>query len=287
MDKDTIFNLLENNDKMPRLPENISDILLMLKNPKDTDISLLAQKVSESGQLNELVIQNLNSGYYQIHKKINSIREAVVYLGMHTVQNLIIFFISRQLFYDLPHANKARSFNMPQYWRHVIGTSVAGDMLCSLTNLGDRYKIFSYGLLHDIGIALVDACLPDMIDEVSKKVMAGSHQLVAERVVFGGLTHADIGAWLCRKWNIREDITEIVEFHHTPSLAKTDTVDLKIVHTADLFSTMYYERLLGLTANRALNSKTIDFLGITEADTQAIIEALPQEVDKLHNYFIV
>ncbi len=285
--KDKVFEMLESSDRLPKLSPGVSEILAMLKNPADADIDLLAQMVSESGQLDELVIANFNSGYFGANKKIASIKEAVVFLGMHTVQNIIIFFISRQLFSDAPRENKARTFDMPRYWRHIIGTSAASGMLSSRIKQGDRFKLFSYGLLHDIGIALLDACLPDMLDEVAQKVLSGVHQLVAERSVFGGLTHSEIGAWLCRKWDIREDITVVVEYHHTPSLAETDSADLKIVHVADMFSTMYYEKLLGLTTNIEFNGKIIDSLGVSEADKAAIIEALPREVEKLHHDFIV
>ncbi len=285
--REKVFEMLENSDKLPKLSPSISDILSMLKDPADVDIDVLAQKVSQFGQLDNLVIRNFNSGYFGAGKKIVSIKDAVVFLGMHTVQNIIIFFISRQLFSDVPRENKLRSFDMPRYWRHIIGTSAASDMLSSRIRQGDKYRLFSYGLLHDIGIALLDACLPGLMDEVAQKVSNGVHQLVAERLVFGGLTHSEIGAWLCRKWNIREDITEIVEYHHTPSLAKTDSVDLKIVHAADMFSTMYYEKLLGLSTNLEFNSKILDSLGVSDDDKAAIIGALPQEVEKLHNDFIV
>jgi hypothetical protein len=32
------------------------------------------------------------------------------------------------------------------------------------------------------------------------------HQIVAEKIVLGGLTHSDVGAWLCKKWQFRDDI---------------------------------------------------------------------------------
>ena len=85
-----------------------------------------------------------------------------------------------------------------------------------------------------------------MIDEIISKLLKGIHQIVAEKTVLGGLTHADIGAWLCRKWNIREDIINIVEFHHSPLLSRLNTCEVKLLHLADIISTEYYEKLLGI-----------------------------------------
>jgi len=109
--------------------------------------------------------------------------------------------------------------------------------------------------------------------------------VIAERLVFGGITHADIGAWLCRKWNIREDITSIVEFHHTPFMAQNTTDEVKIVYVADIISTEYYEKLLGLNINHEISRKIMDHLGITDDDRLEIAEALPQEVEKIHWLF--
>ncbi len=285
MDKDTLFKLLENSGSLPELPQSISEILAMLKNPLETDIDVLAEKVSQNEQLNALMLANLNSGYYHINKKLASVREAVVYLGMQAVQNLTVFFISRLLFPDGPRGKK-RSFDMPRYWKHVIGTSVAGSMLSARTKQGDRYKFFTYGLIHDIGIALLDACLPDLIDEIAVRVSDGIHQLVAERSLLGGLTHAEVGAWLCRRWGIREDITGIVEHHHAPFLAGPNAAEVRLIHVADTISTMYYEKLLGLSTSHTISPHILSLAGVTETDAQAVAAALPQEVESVHGYFI-
>lgn len=286
MDKEILLERLEDSDRLPKLPQHISEILAMLKNPMDVDLDVLIEKVTQSGELNELMINNINSGYFRVARKITTIRDAVVYLGMQTVQNLLIFFISRQLFSGVPRTSKKRTFDMPSYWRHVIGTSVASSMLASRIRQGDPYKLFTYGLIHDIGIALLDACLPELIDEASEKVLGGIHQLAAERSVFGGLTHAEIGAWLCGKWNIREDITNIVAYHHAPFIAKTNISEVKLLHVADVISTEYYEKLLGVSINHKISPHILNALGITDTDVQAVADALPQEVESLHSYFI-
>ncbi len=286
MDKDTLFALLENSGSLPMLPQSVSEILAMLKNPLDTDLDALVERVSRNEPLNELMLRNLNSGYYQLGKKLTSVREAVVYLGMHAVQNLTIFFISRLLFPDAQRIRQNRTFDMPRYWRHVIGTSAAASMLASRAHRGDGHKYFTYGLIHDIGIALLDACLPDLIDEVAVRVSNGIHQLAAERALMGGLSHAEAGAWLCRRWNLREDITAIVERHHAPFIAGPDAAEVRLIHVADTISTIYYERLLGMNDARAVSPHILSLAGVSEADAQAVADALPQEVERIHSYFI-
>lgn len=285
MDGDKLFTLIENSECMPKLPRDVSEILEIMKDPMLLDIDVLAGKVARCCRLNDLVLKNLNTGYYQISKKITSIREAVVYLGMQTVQNIIIFYITRQLFSEILHEKKNRLFSMKLYWKHVIGTSVASSMLSDKIKKGDKFKLFSYGLLHDIGIALLDVCVPGLVDEIAQRLLSGTHQVIAERSVLGGITHADVGAWLCRKWNIRDDIINIVEHHHTPFWARSSIEDVRIIYAADVISTEYYERLLGLNINHDISKRIMDYLGISNDDRFEIIEALPQEVEKIHWLF--
>lgn len=286
MKKEELFELLEKSQYLPKITNHISEILELLSNPVNLNVDELVKKVSSNETLNDLMISNLNSGYFQLSRKVSSIKEAIVYLGMHTVQNLLIFFITRQLFPDCS-IKRDRTFDMVRYWKHVLGTSVASSMLSLRLKQGDKFKLFSYGLIHDIGIAVLDVCLPELIDEVSEILKRGVHQLVAERSVLGGITHADIGAWLCRRWNIREDIVNIIEYHHTPFLAKSNTFDVKLMHVADTISTEYYEKLLGLNLNHGISSQVIDSLGLTGKDIEAVSQALPNELEKLGHYFLI
>jgi HD-like signal output (HDOD) protein len=253
-------------------------------NPMGLDIDELIEKVTQSAELNQLILKNLNSGYYQCKRDITTIREAMIYLGMQTVQNLIVFFITLQLFPQSIEASH-RTFSMHKYWKHVLGTSIAGSMLSSRLKKGDKYKIFSYGLLHDIGIIALDTCLPDIIDEITGRLQNGVHQIIAERVVLGGITHADVGAWLCRKWNIREDINEIVHMHHTPFMAKNNIQEVQLIYVADSISTQYYEKLLGVNLNYEISDRIMEELGITKEDIRSIISEFPKELEKVSHYF--
>ncbi len=286
MDKEKIFELLETSARLPALPETISQILNGLNNPVSVDIEELAERVSSNSYLAGLIMESVNSGFFHLRREINSIREAIALLGLQTVQNLLIFFITRQFFPDR-HARENRTFHMARYWKHVIGTSVACCMLSERVNAGDQYKLFSYGLIHDIGISVLDLCLPELLDEVSEKLKSGVHQIVAERVVMGGITHADIGAWLCRRWNIREDITAIVEHHHTPLLAQVNIEDVKLVYLADGISTEYYEKLLGVHLAQGMSKNIMESVGVTLQDKEFISRALPAEVEKTAGYFLL
>ncbi len=283
MKKELIFELLDHSEKLPVLSPEIQEIMKMLQYPTDLDVNCLAEKVSEQKELNEMIIKSLNLGYFQNGKRIESIKEAIIRLGLKSVHNLLIFFMTRQLF---PEGDSSkRSFDMRTYWKHVLGTSVASTLLSERLQKGEKYKLFTYGLIHDIGIPVMDVCMPENLDEVATKLKSGIHQLVAERSVLDGISHAEIGGWLCRRWGIREDIINIIEYHHTPLLLKEYNEDCLLMHTADVISSEYYTRLLGININHRISDRIMDMLGLTAQDYRYIVQKLPEEVDKI-NYFL-
>ncbi len=283
MEREKVFELLENSENFPKLTQDVSRIFDLLNNPEGLHIDRLVLEVARYDQLSDLILKVFSAK--QFNKGTGTLKDAVIYLGIDAVQNLLVFYLSKQLFSGVPTSNRNRKFKMAHYWRHVLGTSAAGYILSLRINKLDKHKLFTYGLIHDIGIPLLDTCAPDLVDEIFEKLMKGMHQLVAERSVMGGITHAEIGAWLCRKWNIRSDITDIVEFHHTPFLAKSNSDEVKLMYAADVLSTEYYEKLLGLNINHAISSKIMDYFGLTDNDKQAATDALASEVDRLGSFF--
>ena len=283
MDNTKIFELIENSENFPKLTQDVSRIFDILKNPEGLHIDGLVREVSRYDQLSDLILGVFTAKHY--NKGTATVKDAVIYMGTDAVQNLLVFFLTKQLFSEVTPENKHRKFKMVHYWRHVLGTSAAAYILSLRINKLDKLKLFTYGLIHDIGIPLLDVCVPELVDDIFEKLMKGMHQVVAERSVLDGLTHAEIGAWLCRKWNIRDDITDIVAFHHTPFRAKSNSDEVMLMYIADVLSTEYYEKLLGLNINHAISSKIMDHFGLTDIDSQAVTDALPNEVDRLSRFF--
>lgn len=282
----TIIEMIEKSGQMPHIPESVREVLDLLYDPSEIDLEVLADKVKECGSLNLLLLENINSGYFRISKHVETIEEAIIMLGMKAVLNLIVFFITKLMF-ELDHERKGRKFDIYHYWRHVLGTSIAAQMIAQKIQKGDKHKLFTYGLIHDIGIPILDNCLPDHLDRISDKVMNGTHQIVAEKVVLGGLTHSDIGAWLSRKWHFREDITDIVLHHHTPLLSDLNSIDTMIMYVADVMSTDNNERLIGLTTDYDVSEKVLNLIGLSKDEYDEIASRLSMEIEKVGTYFLL
>ncbi len=132
---------------------------------------------------------------------------------------------------------------------------------------------------------MLDACVPDLVDEIVIMQEKGIGQIVAERLVMKGFTHQQAGSWECEKLKLPEDIKEIIEFHHTPLMAKKYADEVNIMNIADAISSLYYEKLLGVNNKYILNKTIMGKLGITINDIEEISRILPEKVEEANKQF--
>jgi len=217
----------------------------MLQEPHETDIDELVIRIQNVKNLEDMIIGFINSEFFKTPKKITSLREAIIFLGMNTMQVIIIAQIVSYLF---PKNNPIlSSYHKMCYLRHTIGTAVAAtaiDEWLPEENKVDKYELFAYGVLHDIGMALYEICIPEVVDNVQEIIIRGNHPIVAERIAFGGIDHTDIGSWFCRKFNFPPNIIEIIENHHWPKKSTNQSRIIHILSVADYISYLYYRDFL-------------------------------------------
>ncbi len=279
MEEHKIIRLIKESEHLPHIPREFGDILRMLLAPVEYDIDQCVENFSRFPKLGEFLIQivNLNSNF---KRQIFSVKEAINYLGASNAKIIAIAYVTRLM---LPDRNgKAQLFDNKIYWKHCIGTSIAAYMIADETNFCSRDKMFTYGLIHDIGITTLDVCLPEYLDKVFQLQMKGVHQIAAEKLVLGGITHAEIGLWLCNEWSLPEEMAATVGYHHTPLLAKRYLDEVRIMHLADSISTNYYEHLLGTHTTFIYADKVIEALNVSKDFVNHIIERLPEEVEKMN-----
>ena len=61
---------------------------------------------------------------------------------------------------------------------------------------------------------------------------------------------------------------------------------MKLIYIADVISTEYYEKLLGVNLNHRINKEVMDSLGVTENQIQNIKEELHAEIEKSNHFFM-
>jgi len=222
-------SIIHNLSSLPTLPVVASRVLALLQNP-NVPMEELARLISSDQSLTARVLRLVNSSYYGFPRQISTVKHALTILGFNEIKNLV-FTVS--ILRTFSRKDEYPLFDWYAFWKHSLGTAVVAKMLAKFFRYRISGKVFVAGLIHDIGKIVMCYYAQDIFKIVMEKVeeLDISFYEAEKRTI--KLTHAEVGAWLARWWNLPQDIEETIGFHHRPDLAKFDRSLCAVVCFAD------------------------------------------------------
>ncbi len=201
--------------KLPTLPEVTIKILKIVEDP-DSGVSDLVKVVKTDASLVAQLLKVVNSAFYGFTSKITDIERAVALLGYHSVKNLALG-LSVMNAFNVKTASEEQKF----VWVHLLQTASVTRRLVAKRIRTKRDKelvemAFMGGLLHDLGrIALMYIYDEEYITIAREYLFTFRIKELyeMEREEYG-FTHVDLGVSLAKHWNLPEEITCFIMFHH-------------------------------------------------------------------------
>ncbi|MFC0254394.1 HDOD domain-containing protein [Massilia consociata] len=229
-----IDELLGGVDDLPSLPAVVMELLGSIEQ-EDTDIAVLARKVSSDPALTAKTLRLANSSAFGLQVKATTLQQAMTYLGFQTTRNLITAAALTGCF----PAGRCPGFNDKAFWRHSIAAAACARVLARPLRFNPDVA-FTAGLLHDIGRLVLVARFPERYQAVlSLRDKRDCELIEAERALLG-VDHVDAGVALAEHWNFSDTMRHAIAFHHAPEapgagfLATIVHVASAVVHALDL-----------------------------------------------------
>ncbi|MGA2615554.1 MAG: HDOD domain-containing protein [Spirochaetia bacterium] len=211
--------LVRDIESLPHFPENIQELIRLTDDP-NTGVVVVANRISRDPTLTAELLRHVNSAYYGLPSRTNSILQAVKFVGMRSLHHLLYSFGFQMVF-------GARA-GLKALWEHSFRTAfyaflLARDLTGGREILDDVYVA---GILHDLGFIVVTSLHPRTQQKMrkfskDKNIPPG----ILEKFSFG-LNHADIGALIAQKWNFPDQLVEGIKYHHDPLLASRKCRDI-------------------------------------------------------------
>ena len=283
--KKTVINHLRENSSLHIFAKRYRRLIKVLSEDAwNLEFDYVANVLSTDNQMSNLLIQSARR--YSGRNEINKVKSALLIIGISSAQNLLIYFLAKNLYArGTKETGSARKFDIGKYWKHCLGTSVAVEFLAERYNFKDKYKLFTVGLIHDIGVLILDNFMPEKIDEVYLQLRSGVDFLNAEKMVLDGLTHADVGALFCELLEINQEITNFIKYHESPMDVKTNTKEVKLLHIADKASSQYYCKLIGGRLNDQFYKYLESLELVGKKDILDVSLKLPDLVEKTRVFY--
>jgi HD-like signal output (HDOD) protein len=158
------------------------------------------------------ILRRLNSSYYALSHKIADLKTAISLLGLREIRNLALtVFVSR--FYEggASHGNYKRE----NLWAHSVGVAVAARLVARVCGRGVGEEAYIAGLLHDLGLILLDQTLRRHFHKVLDALDPATPTHIVENRILS-FDHALLGGFVARKWNFPDQVADAITFHHQP-----------------------------------------------------------------------
>jgi len=238
----TIVQRVSRIETTPAIPAVLLPLLELLKAPPDqVNVKEVVRLISYDNTMAAQCLRVAGSPLFGLSKSPESIKGAVISLGLRRVETILLTCCLGQVF-----PVKKWVLDPTVFWRHSLGCAMVCRKFSEKLAMADRDKAYMAGLLHDIGL-LVN-CLVFSGEFATAVERALQEQIPldeAERATMG-FTHCETGRALAEKWHLADDIVQVIAHHHDPELAAQPLVAL--VHLSDLLCRVrglgygYYER---------------------------------------------
>ncbi|ERP32155.1 HDOD domain-containing protein [Chitinivibrio alkaliphilus] len=189
----------------------------------------LTELIQTDAVLSLRVLQHANRYCTHIERKIETIDEAIFFIGEATLTALIL---SREahIYGELP----GYSTNATSLWDHSLKTALYSHYFIEKI-VQDRHlaKVaYTAGLIHDIGKILLSPHLPK-----EHSLLVDSPDFLEKEKELTGFTHTEAGQLIAKTWKLPRSLRQAITWHHAPSQANKRFQPLTYaVHLGDIAS---------------------------------------------------
>lgn len=271
---ETAYKLKINIKSLIQLPK-LSELHLEFLSQSHISEQELIQAITQNPKMTKQILKWVNSTFYGFSKEIKSIEKAVQEFGIYNIRNMIVAISIFNLF-----QGPKTGFDKEGFWTHAIGTAIASQILGSYQQSSRISIAFWAGFFHDIGKIMLDHYTPSIYDKIVATALEKEMLLGETEKIILGITHTQVGQWLAQEWRLPPELSEAIEFHHTPQLATLNRELVYQVHAADIFVRSIDIGFPGDKSIPKINEAVWNTMNFSEDKLLEILEKIDQQSEK-------
>ncbi len=201
---------------LPTPPIVFEQIQKVLNDP-NTSVGDVANILSEDPAMSVKILKLTNSAFYGLQREIDSVKHAVMIIGLEAVRNLVLSASVLNMF----KANDGNKEYHEVFWRHSLSAAFAARLMAKRFRGGEIFNpdpAFSTGLIHDIGKMIICCFLIPEHTKIVELMQKNPDwpEFQAEDAVLG-FNHALLGKELAIHWKLPVRMADAIGYHHHPA----------------------------------------------------------------------
>lgn len=225
----TMEEIINKVKEIPPFPQTIMRILETINDDRTGAKDLEVEIMKDQG-LTTKILKLANSAFYRGRREISTVADASVLLGFSAIQSMVLATVAGSLMNkELP----GYALEKEALWKQSQISAIMTRTIAKKIKYSNPDQAYTAGLLRDIGKVVLDNYVEGAYDDINFLVEnEGKSFIVAEEMILG-YHHGQIGAKIAEKWNLPEELVEVIACHHNPAVAFVNPELVAITHISD------------------------------------------------------
>ncbi len=273
----SIDKIISEIESLKPIPQVAHKVLAIMDDP-NSSMAQLAEVIVHDQALTANVLRICNSPFYGLVRKVDSVHQAITYLGMKNIADMVMTKLGSEL---LKAEHEGYDLKDGELWKHAVSSALIARQLCEIKKIPNTHLVYTGALLKDIGKVILHKYVGDAFDQIDTLVKeeAITFREAEKRVL--GIDHAELGGIVAERWGFSDKMVHIIKNHHLNGEWSPDDVETAVVYLADIICMMMG---LGVGADGLayrFHDQVIEALAFSDKDLQEIMAGFAQRLGEV------
>lgn len=193
--------------QIPVKPQILTDIQILM-DKEEPDIESIANLISSDVGLSSAILKIINSPFYGMNRRISEIKQAVMMLGLKTVNCLVAALLLKSSFQG------EACISLERFWDDSL------DVANAMAFIGNKVKnkipvdmLYTIGLFQNCGIPLLALKFNNYKELLIEANRSGDNSIELEEKEYK-TNHAVLGYYVASSWHLPKEICLLILQHH-------------------------------------------------------------------------
>lgn len=270
--------IIDRIDQLAPIPPIATRIITLAEDP-DSSLSEIADLIINDPAITANLLKICNSAYFGLTRKVDSVQDAVVLVGLdYVVQTVMLGSISP----NFKKGAEGYGLGEGELWRHAVSSAyVAKSLAMRYGASKSQHLVFTAALLKDIGKLILGRFVAFSLEQINILVHARGHSFSDAEKKIIGMNHEELGALVGEKWHFSEKLIYIIGHHHLSEESARQDLETSLVYLADIVCMMMgvCTGVDGLSYR--FYSDVLKRLALSEKDLQGLIAGASENQQKI------
>jgi len=255
-------------DRLEPIPPIACQLMVLAENP-GRSLNERAALILNDPAITANLLKTCNSAYFGLNRKVDSVRDAIGFIGLDYIVQLVMLSSVSQSFKKQP---SSYGLGEGELWRHAVTSAHVAKILATKFGRSQhKHLIYTAALLKDIGKLILGRFVAFSFEEINILVNSKGFSFNEAEKKIIGMNHEELGAMVGKKWRFSDKLIYIIRHHHLSNESAREDLDTSLVYLADIICMM-----MGICTGAdglcyRFYSDVLKRLGLTEKELQAII----------------